>query len=70
MSASANWPQDRLELFWQLQTRARMADLHLTATAEGAFRIRTSIDDTGETFADLDDAELAIVAAENAGSAR
>jgi hypothetical protein len=67
MNAPANWPQDRLQQYWKLQTRARMAGRHLTATVDGVFRLRTSIDDTGQTFADLDKAELAVIAAENAG---
>lgn len=66
MSATTTWPQDRLHHFWDLQTRARNADLHLTATADGLFRLRKSIDDKGETFADMYDAELAVVTAENA----
>jgi hypothetical protein len=70
MSATTNWSQERIQHFWQLQTRARMAGLHLTAPAEGGFRIRTSMVDKGETHANLVDAELAIVAAENAGSSR
>jgi hypothetical protein len=62
MIGVTDWPPGRLSAFWALQTRARKVNLHLTATADGRFRLRTRLDDVGASLTTLAEVEAVIVA--------
>lgn len=69
MSASTNWPQDRVERYWALQKRARLAGLRLTTETCGKgmvkqIMLRLRGTDRSELLVDLREAESAISAAE------
>ena len=63
MSESVIWPPDRLRRFWALQKAARRAGLKLTADGD-ALHLRDDLGEGEHAVADLDEAETAIVTAE------
>lgn len=64
MSAAITWPQERLHRFWALQARALKANVRLTANTSGDLHLHNGKADA--PLANLDEAEAAIVATENA----